>query len=383
MPIIQTVSGRAELKKFIEYPYQKFKNHPTWIPPLLLQEWEDYTPAKNPYFEHAEVEFFLALEGTRVVGRIAAVQDRSYNTHRDENVALFACFEADSSSIAKQLLETVEHWAVARGLSAVRGPGKIASNDMAGLLVDNFDDPPVVMMPYNPPEYPKYLEAAGYAKSEDCFAWHMTVEGGLPDRVARIAERVKKNLKVTLRPIALQSAKALEPELPIIREIYNAAWGANWSFVPWTEHEIEHLAAQLRQVADKALCLIAEVEGKPVAFSITLPDINESLRGTGGRLLPFGIIKLLMHKPSRMRLVALGIKPEYHGRGLDALLYAETFWRGKGTYSSGEFGWTLESNEAITQGMKALGAVPYKRYRVFEKRLAGQSDPPDSRGTGY
>jgi GNAT superfamily N-acetyltransferase len=366
MPNIVSVKTRDDRKRWIEYPYQKYKTHPIWVPPLLLQEWEDTDPKKNPFFEHSEVELMLALEGNRVVGRIAAINDRNYNEHHKTAACLFAHLEADSVEVMRALLEAVETWGKARGLGIVKGPSKIAQNDMHGFLVDNFDDPPTVMMNYNPPEYPQWMERIGYAKSEDTFAWKMTVQQGLPDRVGRIAQRVKKNLNVQLRNI---SKKNINEDALILRQIYNAAWDENWGFVPWTEHEIDHLRDQLKQVADFETSFIAEINGKPVAFSLVLPDINEALPGTGGRLLPFGLLKLLTHKPKRMRLIALGILPEYHGRGLDALLYAETFWRGQHKYPSGEFGWTLESNEAITNGMKALGALPYKRYRIFEKKL--------------
>jgi GNAT superfamily N-acetyltransferase len=369
MADIQKVVARADLKRFIEYPYQLYKNHPTWVPQLLWQEWDDLDQArkKNPFFEHAVADYFLALEAGRVVGRIAAIHDSSYNEFHNEAVVLFACFEAENAAVSKQLLETVEAWGKSKNLNLVKGPSKVAQNDMMGVLVENFDDPPAVMMVYNPPTYAAFIEGAGYIKSEDTFAWRMTVEGGLPDRVSRIAERVKRNLKVNVRKIGLSSKKALAAELPILRQIYNTAWDKNWGFVPWTEHEIEHLASQLGQVADKDLSLIAEIDGKPAAFCVTLPDINEAMKGTGGRL--YGLAKLLLTKPKRMRLVALGILPEFHGRGLDALLYAETYWRGKSKYNAGEFGWTLESNDAINNGMKALGAAQYKRYRIFEKRI--------------
>jgi GNAT superfamily N-acetyltransferase len=366
MPITQSVTSRADRKRWIEYPYQKYRGHPTWVPPLLLQEWEDTDPKKNPFFEHSDVELLLALEGTRVVGRVAAIHDRNYNAHHEENTCLFAALEADSLEVARVLVSAVEAWGKARGLSVVKGPSKLSQNDMMGFLVENFQDAPVVMMNYNPPEYAGWMEALGYVKSEDTFAWKMTVSQGLPERVGRIAQRVKKNLKVVLRTI---SKKDIERDALILRQIYNSAWDENWGFVPWTEHEIDHLRDQLKQVADFETSFIAEIEGKPVAFSLVLPDINEALRGTGGRLLPLGLFKLLLHKPKRMRLIALGILPEYQGRGLDALLYAESFWRGQSKYNTGEFGWTLESNEAITNGMKALGALPYKRYRIFEKRL--------------
>ncbi len=369
MADIQKVSNKADLRRFIEYPYNLYKNHPTWVPQLLWQEWEDLDQSqkKNPFFEHAVSDYFLALENGRVVGRIAAIHDTSYNEFHSEACVLFACFEAESAGVAKQLLSTVETWGKTRNLNLVKGPSKLSQNDMMGVLIENFDDPPVVMMVYNPPTYAGFIEGAGYVKSEDTFAWRMTVEDGLPDRVTRIAERVKRNLKVNLRKIALGSKKALAAELPILRGIYNAAWDKNWGFVPWTEHEIQHLASQLGQVADKDLCLIAEVDGKAAAFTVTLPDINEAMKGTGGRL--YGLAKVLLGKPKRMRLVAMGILPEFQGRGLDALLYAETFLRGQHKYKAGEFGWTLERNDAINNAMKALGAQQYKRYRIFEKRI--------------
>ncbi len=366
MPTVTPVATREDRKRWIEYPYRKYQGHPTWVPPLLLQEWEDTDPKKNPFFEHSEVELLLALEENRVVGRVAAMNDRNYNEFHHEPTCLFACLEADSLEVAQMLMRAVEDWGRKRNLALVKGPSKITQNDMMGFLVENFDDPPVVMMNYNPPEYPQWMEAIGYVKSEDTFAWKMTVAQGLPERVGRIAQRVKKNLNVTLRKI---SKKNINADALILRQIYNAAWDRNWGFVPWTEHEIEHLRDQLKQVADFDICFIAEIDGKPVAFSVSLPDINEALPGTGGRLLPFGLVKLLLLKPKRMRLIALGILPEYKGRGLDALLYAETFWQGQSRYATGEFGWTLESNESINSGMRALGAVPYKRYRIFEKKL--------------
>ncbi len=366
MTQIQTVSTRAERKLWIDYPYQKYKNHPTWVPPMLIQEWEDTDPKKNPFFDHSEIELFLALEQGKVVGRIAAILDKSFNQYRKENSVLFSSLEADNASVFKALLERVETWARQRGADCVKGPSKIAQNDMHGFLVENFDDPPTIMMNYNPPEYAAWSEAAGYGKYEDTFAWKMTVAQGLPERVARIAERVKKNLKVTLRPI---NFKKLNEEVAHIRKIYNSAWSRNLAFVPWTEDEIDHLKKQLGQVADQQISFMAEIDNQPVAFSLVLPDLNQALPGTGGKLLPFGIFKLQFFKYTRMRLVALGILDEYHGRGLDALLYAESFWRGQKKYASGEFGWTLESNDGINNGMKALGAIPYKRYRIYQKKL--------------
>jgi hypothetical protein len=365
---VRPVESHGDKRRFIEYPYRLYRGHQYWVPPLLVSEWESFNPAKNPFYEHAQVDLFLAWEGTKVVGRIAAIEDKSYNEFHGEPVALFGHFEAESAEATAALLAWVEEWARARGLSIVRGPTKAASNDMAGILVEGFDDPPTILMPYNDPEYLRYLEGAGYVKAQDTFAWRMHASGGLPDRVARIAERVKRNLGVRVRPADF---KQVDSEIQIIRDIYNRAWEKNWGFVPWTDHEIQHMANELKMVADRDVTLIAEVQGEPAAFSLMIPDINQLLRGTGGRLFPLGLPKLLLGKAKRSRLAVMGIIPEYRGRGLDAVLYAESFWRGIRKYSSGEFGWTLESNTGITDAMKALGAEPYKRYRVLEKRLAG------------
>ncbi len=360
------LKDRAMLKRFIEYPYQRYRGHRTWVPPLLVSEWEALNPKKNPFFDHAEVQPFLALEnGTdRIQGRITAILDANYNACQSGPAVLFAQFEAESAEVAQALFDTVAQWGHERGMKYMRGPSQVMQNNMMGLLIENFENPPAVMMPYNPPEYQNYFEAAGFKKIEDTLAWRMTVAGGLPERVAKIAQRVKRNLNLEIRTIDF---KNLDREAPIIREIYNSAWQNNWGFVPWTEAEIEHMKNELKLVADKATSFIAEASGRPVAFSITLPDINESLRGTGGRLFPLGLPKLLLNKPKRMRLIALGILEEFRGRGIDAVLYAESFWRGSKKYEGGEFGWTLESNPGITEGMKALGAIPYKRYRIFEK----------------
>ena len=359
-------SDRGAVKRFVEYPYRRYKGHPTWVPPLLIQEWDTYNPKKNPFFQHSEVQLFLAVEGENVVGRVAAIKDQNYNTVYKQEACLFAAFEAENEVAARALFTAVEGWAREHACTVVRGPSKVEQNDMHGFLIENYDDPPTLLMNYNPPEYPRWAEAAGYTRAEDTLAWKMTVAQGLPERVDRIARRVKERLGVNVRPI---NFKNLEHEVKVVREIYNAAWSGNYGFVPWTEAEIDFMKNNLKQVADQKISFIAEVGGKPVAFTLVLPDINLTLKTMNVRLLPFGIVKLLLSKPKRMRLITLGILPEYQGKGIDGLLYAESFWRGKSTYEAGEFGWTLESNEAINNGMKALGAVPYKRYRIFEKQL--------------
>jgi GNAT superfamily N-acetyltransferase len=363
-----SLDDRAGLKRFIEYPYQKYKNHPVWVPPLLVSEWELVDRKKNPYLHHCALQLFLALDGQQVVGRVAAVDDQNYNGFHGQKTALFANFEAKNATVATALMQAVEAWAKSRGLNTVRGPGKLEQNDMMGLLVENFDDPPAVMMVYNPPEYAGFMLEAGYIKCQDTFAWNIFTEKGLSERTLRVAERVRRNLPgLVIRPINL---KQLDQEVATIRDIYNAAWQHNWGFVPWTEAEIDHMKGSLKQVADTQATVIAEMNGQAVAFTLVVPDINESLRGTGGRLFPLGLLKLLLHKPKRARMLAMGVRPEYQGKGIDALLYADVFSRRGRSYSAGEMGWTLESNEAVNKAITAIGGTPYKRYRIFEKKLS-------------
>jgi GNAT superfamily N-acetyltransferase len=365
---IQPVSGRADLKRFIEYPYQKYRHHPVWVPPLLIQEWDTFNRDKNPAFEDADVDLFLALDSGRVVGRIAALENRRFNKVIGERSTLFGYFEAESAEIAQTLLKTVEDWGKRRGVNLVRGPFPVSLNDLEGLLIENFDDPPTILMTYNPPEYQGFIEGAGYEKSMDTFAWRMYSKDGMPERVTRIAARVARNLKVTIREL---DWKRLDDEVPLVLNIYNRAWADNWGFIPISPREAVQIKDSLKTVADRRTTLIAEVNGQAAGFTIMLPDINQLLRGTGGRLFPFGLPKLLLGKPNRSRLYALGILPEFRGKGLDAVLYTESYQRGIARYSSGEFGITLESNEAINTGMRALGAEPYKRYRIYQKTLEG------------
>jgi GNAT superfamily N-acetyltransferase len=365
--ITVSLDDRAGLKRFIEYPYRKYQNHPTWVPPLLVSEWELVDRKKNPYLHHSAVQLFLALEAGQVVGRVAAVDDQNYNDFHEQKTALFANFEAENAAVTKALMQAVEAWAKGRGLDTVRGPGKLEQNDMMGLLIENFDDPPAVMMAYNPPEYAGFMTEAGYGKSQDTLAWNIFTEGGLSERTLRIAERVRRNLPgLVIRPINM---KQLDQEVAIIREIYNAAWQRNWGFVPWTEAEIDYMKGSLKQVADTQATVIAELNGEAIAFTLVVPDINQSLRGTGGRLFPLGLLKLLLYKPKRARMLAMGVRPAFQGKGIDALLYADVFSRRAKNYSAGELGWTLESNESVNKAIAATGATPYKRYRIFEKKL--------------
>lgn len=337
----------------------------------MLAERERLDPKKNPFFDHAEMQLFLAWRGNTVVGRVAAIDDRLHNSTWGDNLAFFGFFEATDSAAAAALLETAESWARRRGRDRVRGPVNPAMNESAGMLIDSFDQKPALMMPYNPPAYPEYVEAAGYAKAKDLYAWWYGVENSVNERSQRIIDRINKRLDPvpTLRPL---SKKHFARDIEIIREIFSQVWKDNWGFVPPTEAEFRHAAKEMKPIVEWDLAHIMEVDGRPIAFCLTLPDMNRVFERMNGRLLPFGIIKLLRRRRyvDRARLLLLGVVEEYRQKGLELVLIANGI-RGveRRGWIGGECSWTLEDNDAINKGIALVGGVRTKTYRIYEKAL--------------
>jgi hypothetical protein len=325
---------------------------------------------KNPWFEFGKVELFLARRGGKVVGRIAALEDPRYNDFHKVKYGWFGLFECiDDLEVAKALLAEAEKWVKARGLSEILGPANFSSNNEWGFLVDGFDKEPVLMMPYNPEYYLKLVEQAGYGKAKDLWAWEVDLTKPVPEKIARVAEKVRGREGITVRQANM---KDWDNEVRRIKEIYNDAWEKNWGFVPMTDKEFDHLAKDLKMILIPEMTLIAEVKGEAVAFAITLPDANQAIKKANGRLFPFGLVKMLlaMKKIRFGRLAILGIKAGYRKRGLDAILMCDTFVNGRklGWYG-GEIGWTLEDNDMVNRAIELFGAKKYKTYRVYSKQL--------------
>jgi hypothetical protein len=364
---VRRVNGRRDLRRFVDYAYDRNAGDPHWVPPLRMAEHERLTPRKNPFFAHADVELLLAWRGDRLAGRIAAIDDRLHNeTHRD-NVAMFGFFEAEDADATHALMDAVEAWARARGRARVRGPINPSLNESAGLLVDGFDSDPMLMMPHNPREYAAFLEAAGYRKIKDLFAWLYDLQGDPPPVIAKLAQRLRERERIVVRPLKLSE---FTREVERLRLIYCDAWERNWGFVAPTEAEFRRLATELKPIFDPRCAVYAEVDGRPVACAVAVPDINQALKGTNGRLLPLGLIRLLLRKRyiSQMRLLLLGISAGYRALGLYPLLLFELHRQVTGTaYRRAEFSWVLEDNLDINQPAEAAGARHYKTYRIYEK----------------
>jgi GNAT superfamily N-acetyltransferase len=330
---------------------------------------------KNPFFEHAEAEYFIAFRGEEVVGRIAAISNRLHNETHGDRVGFFGFFEcSDDQEVADALLTAAADWCRARGHDVLRGPASFSVNDECGLLVQGFETPPTLMMPYNPPYYIRLLEQAGFVKAKDLWVY----QGGSPDhyvpvpeRLARATELIRQRQGITLRPLNMRD---FEGEVERIKELYNTAWERNWGFVPMTEHEIDHLAEQFKPVVIPELVPMAEKDGKLIGFGIALPDLNVILRtNRSGRLFPV-IFRLLwalkMKWIRRARILLLGVVPAYQGKGVDAMLY-HWIWTKSGERGIywGEAGWILEDNPAMNAGLEKMTFRVYKTYRLYDRML--------------
>ncbi len=331
---------------------------------------------RNPFFEHAEADYFLAETDGAVQGRIAAIFNRLHNETHDDRVGFFGFFESvDDAGVAAALLDTAAGWLRARGLNTMRGPASFSTNDECGILIDGFDTPPVMMMPHNPRYYPALLEQNGCAKAKDLLVYQHGLPDGtlvpVPERLARASELICQRLDITLRPLRMKEFGA---EVERVKKLYNTAWERNWGFIPMTGHEIDHLAAQFRPVVVPDLVPFVEKDGKVIGFALALPDLNTFFRtNRSGRLFPV-ILKVLWalktHRVHRCRITLLGVLPEYRGKGIDAVLYHWIWTRGGHLgYSWGEAGWVLEDNPTMNAGLVKMGFTVYKTYRLLDRPI--------------
>jgi GNAT superfamily N-acetyltransferase len=376
---ISSVRSDKELMDFIHFPWQVYRHNEYWVPPLISERREFLDPEHNPFFKHAQVELFMARRGTQVVGTIVAFTNHAYNEFQGVNTGFFGFFEVlDDAQAAAALLRTAENWAKEAGHETILGPAQFSTNDEVGLLVDGFDDVPRVLMTYNPPRYRDYLEAAGFQKAMDLWAYEITIEGfmqSIPPKLLRVVEKVKARRNLVVRKINM---KDFDQEVERFKRVYNKSWERNWGFVPMNDEEIDHLASQLKQIIDPDLVLMVESEGEVVGVSLTLPDLNAPLRLAYPRpgvpeLLT--MLKLLWHWKVRrkiewIRVFALGVLPEFRGQGIDALMYLQTANNAvrKG-YRRAEMSWILENNDMMNRSIRLLGGEVYKTHRLYEKRL--------------
>lgn len=359
--------------EFIDLEYRLYAGDPHFVPPLRSEEKRLLDVRRNPFWRHAEIVPFLLRDGRgRARGRIAAILDADHDAAHGEKAGFFGFFEiaADAREGAGALFRAAEKALRERGAAFSRGPMNPSTNHDCGLLVEGFDSPPAIMMPYNPPFYEEAVLASGYRRVEDLLAWHLRREDCRFERVEKVARRALGSRSLDLRTL---DPRRFDDEIEIVRSIYNEAWADNFGFVPMGREDFRFAAHSLRKVLVRDLALIAEIDGRPAGFALALPDLNVALPKLKGRLLPWRIPGFLraMKRIRRIRVLTLGVRREFRNRGLDAILYLEIYKRGlsKG-YVEGEFSWVLERNTLMNEAMRTIGASVGKRYRLYEKTLS-------------
>jgi GNAT superfamily N-acetyltransferase len=364
------VTSEKDLLAFIRFPWEIYKGDPCWVPPLIKDLLQKLSP-DHPFRSHSEMILYLAYQEGRIVGRIAGIIDHNYVELHQERIGFFGFFESiPEAGVAEALLTRVRNWLNDHGMEKVAGPMNPSTNDECGFLIDGFDSPPCLMMPYNPTYYPDFVEGTGFKKVMDLYAYLLEQETFQLDRLNRITDRLRKREpQLHVRPIDLQR---FDRELAIVKELYNQAWSKNWGFVPLTEPEIDDLAKNLKPLVVSDLILFAYWGGEPVGFSVGLPDYNQVLRHLNGKIGLLGGLKFLYYsrKIHRIRVMLLGVKQAFQKKGIEGFLYIETFKRGiKKGYYSAECSWILESNPLMQHGIEAMGGKRYKTYRIFEAPL--------------
>ncbi len=372
---IRPVRTRRELKRFVKVPFALHRDHPQWVPPLILDRMQFLNRRKNPYFQHAEAELFVAERDGEPVGRISAQFDREWDAAQGGEDGMFGFFETiDDREVAAALLGAAEDWLAERGRKRLLGPMDFTTNDEVGILIEGYERRPMILQNWHPPFYKELLEELGYGKAMDLLMWYL--ELGELKQGDQFAPEIHAAATKALRDEGVEIRSIDKGDLPAemrrFSEVYNEAWADNWGFVPPTDAEVEFHAKILKQVIDERWAFVAERDGETVGVALTLPDINQVLAQMGGRLLPLGWLRFLRGKPKidRVRVFALGVKDEFRHSGVAAGLYLKHLEAASPDgVPGGETGWILETNEPMNRAMEGMGGEVVKKYRIYEKAL--------------
>jgi GNAT superfamily N-acetyltransferase len=369
---IRKVKNKKDLRHFLSFPYQFYHGDPNWVPPLRSELKKQFNPGSNPFLEHCDYQLFLLEEQGEVIGRVAAFIDHLAVEAWNEKIGLCGYYECIPDLEASQILfSAAADWLLKHGMSAMRGPWTFVTQEW-GQVVEGFSPPPCLMAPYNPPYYDDHFKSYGLEKVKDLLCYSISAREGyqIPDRILSLTDRVAKRYGVTIRPIDMSN---YDQEVLTFLDLSNDSIIDNWGYSPVTEAEADDMANDLKQVLQAKGVLFAEdSDGRPIGFAVALPDINVILKNMNGRLFPFGWLKLLLGIPklTSYRMFALGVIPEYHGCGIDSLIYralyeslfTEDLWM--------EINYVLEDNVHMNNAIHKLLAKPLRRYRVYQKDLS-------------
>ena len=365
------VKTEKELRTFIEFPYQLYKNSRYWIPPLRPDVYKLFDKSKNPFWDHSERELFLAYRNNNLVGRIAAIVDNNFIEFWNEKTGYFGFFECyDDEEAALALFDAVKTFQREKEMTKFIGPMNPSTNDECGFLLEGYYTPPFVMMTYNFEYYHRLAERAGLVKAKDLYAHYIESKNAPIEYLERICSIVRRRVKdLKIRFVNLND---FANEVKKIKDVYNDAWSRNWGFVPMTDAEFDLIAKNLKPLVVPELIIIIEIDNVPAAVSLAVPDYNMVLKKLNGKLGPIEMIKFLYYKNKikEARLMMMGVRKQFRTMGLEALMFLETFKQGKRLgYVGGELSWILEDNYPINNTIQKMGGQIYKKYRIYQGQV--------------
>jgi hypothetical protein len=373
---VREVKTKADKMAFLKVPFEIYAQDPNWVAPLFLERLEHLDPKKNPYFQHADAQLFIAEKNGKAVGRISAQIDQLHIERYKDATGQFGFLEAQNDpEIFENLFQAAEAWLISKGMKKVRGPFSFSINDETGLLIEGFETPPNMMMGHAAAFYAKHVENNGFKKCKDVLAYEYKRESGMPKSLQRLYERGMASGDVVIRPL---NKSDIKNEMKIIMEIFNDAWSDNWGFVPFTDAELQMLAGNLKMLVKKEAVQIATYKGENAAMMVSLPNLNEWIAGMNGSLLPFGWAKLarkiITKKSNSFRVPLMGVKKKFQDGLLGSALsiglikhIADFYWAEGAQHC--ELSWILEDNKRMCHILDNVGATVYKKYRVYEKSL--------------
>lgn len=361
----------ADVKKFIDFPHDLYKGDENYVPELYISQAKLFNRKKNPFYRHAEADLFLAYKDGKIVGRVAAIDNGGYRKFTGNNDYFFGFFDViNDYPVAEALLNKVKENAKAKGRVNIIGPVNFSTNDTCGMLVDNYDAPPVILMTYNKKYYNDFMERFGFHKKMDLLAYRIGTKENMNQRVIALRPLMENRLKRDGIVIRKFNMKNFKSEVDKLHEVYNAAWEKNWGFVPMTKDEFRFAASDMKAIVDTDFAYVAEHNGKAIGFALTVPNLNEvTIHIKRGRLFPTGLFKLLMNqkKVKSVRIITLGVIEGYRKAGIDACFYAMNLEAAaKKNIDYGEASWILENNDMMNKALLHIGGKVYKKYRLYE-----------------
>jgi GNAT superfamily N-acetyltransferase len=366
-------NNKKQLTQFIDFPHDLYDGDPNYVPMVFMEQEALLNPKKSPFLKHSKAAYFLAYKDGKIAGRIAAIRNNNHIAHTGKDEGFFGFFDViNDYEVCKALLDKAMEWLKTEGLTKVIGPTNFSTNETCGLLVENFDEPPFIMMTYNAPYYIDLLEKYGFIKHMDLLCYEF-VDTNLPQDVIDFAEKLEARLAergITIRTINM---KNYQQEINNFLPIYNESWAENTGFVPMTNEEVYQIGKDLKPILDSDFILFAFKDGKPIGVALAAPNVNEiQINLKRGRLFPFGFLKFLfgLKKIKTIRIIALGTLKEYRRLGIDACFYVRIMKTGlkKGIHR-GEASWMLENNTMINRAIENIRGRVYRKYRLYEKAI--------------